>query len=567
MRKAINLVFYVCIVLFLLLIEGEPTQEEYSIVKNDRGMVSQSDWNRIITETVNENRIGLVVDGKEITGSNMFMYRNRDIMIEISNLSEILDCSAHVYNNTKLCLEKYQKEIEYVLNSSEYYVNGTKTEGRSPMLKVEGEFYVPLKNIAYGLSYSYEWQADTHTVFLVNKSKDRAIPYAYDLRKVSRSPQVKNQGNYGNCWAFASLSAVESALMPNEALSLSPDHMNHCNSFSVEPDAGGEYAMAVAYLSSWQGPVLEEEDEYGDGVSPEGLSAVKHVQEVRFIESKSLDRIKEMVYKYGAVETSFYSALETAESTSKYYNRDTYSYCYIGEEKPNHDIVIVGWDDTYPKENFNMELEGDGAFICQNSWGEKFGDNGVFYVSYYDSNIGIYNIVYTRVESVDNYDDIYQSDLCGWIGQLGYRDEEAYFANVYTAKEMEQLAAAAFYALGKNTEYELYFVSNFENEEDFNRKELLKKGYVEDAGYYTIDLPYGIEVKQGEKFAVVVKISTPNSVHPVAVEYAAGLATEDVVISDGEGYISHKGKTWDSVEKKQKCNVCLKVFTNQSVTE
>ena len=109
MRKAINLVFYVCIVLFLLLIEGEPTQEEYSIVKNDRGMVSQSDWNRIITETVNENRIGLVVDGKEITGSNMFMYRNRDIMIEISNLSEILDCSAHVYNNTKLCLEKYQK--------------------------------------------------------------------------------------------------------------------------------------------------------------------------------------------------------------------------------------------------------------------------------------------------------------------------------------------------------------------------------------------------------------------------------------------------------------------------
>lgn len=565
MKKTVNFVFYACIILFLLLSEREPQQEEYSIVKNNIGMVSQSDWERIITETVNESHIGLLVDGKEITGTNMFMYRNRDIMIEISHLSEILDCSAHVYDNTKLKLEKYQKEIEYVLNSSTYYVNGKETEGNSPMMKVEGEFYVPLETIAEGLSYSYQWQGDTHTVLLVNESTDRTIPYSYDLRKVGRAPQVKNQGNYGNCWAFASLAAVESALLPEESLTLSPDHMNRCNSFSVEPDAGGEYAMAVAYLSSWQGPVLEEEDQYGDGESPEGLSATKHVQEVRFIESKSLDRIKQMVYKYGAVETSFYSALETAESTSKYYNRDTYSYCYIGEEKPNHDIVIIGWDDTYPKENFNVELEGDGAFICQNSWGEDFGDQGVFYVSYYDSNIGIYNIVYTKVESADNYDTIYQSDLCGWVGQLGYRDESAFFANVYTAKEKEQIAAAGFYALGKNTEYEIYYVGNYQSVEDLNRKVLLKTGYVEDAGYYTIELPYGKEVQAGEKFAIVVKITTPNAIHPVAVEYVAGTATEDVIISDGEGYISHKGMNWDSVEKKQNCNVCLKVFTKKSV--
>jgi len=55
-----------------------------------------------------------------------------------------------------------------------------------------------------------------------------------------------------------------------------------------------------------------------------------------------------------------------------------------------------------------------------NSWGDSFGDDGLFYVSYYDSNIGIHNVVYTRVEDNDNYDNIYQSDLCGWVGQLGY---------------------------------------------------------------------------------------------------------------------------------------------------
>lgn len=448
MKKTVNVVFYVCIVLFLVLIDREPQREEYSVAKNDVGMLSWSEWDRMLTETVNE-------------------------------------------------------------------------------------------------------------------ATDRAIPDTYDLRKVDRAPQVKDQGIYGNCWAFASLAAVESSLMPEEHLSLAPDHMNHCNSFSMKADAGGEYAMAVAYLSSWQGPILEQDDKYGDGVSPEGLSSVKHVQEVRFIESKALERIKQMVYKYGAVETSLYSALETVESTSKYYNEDTYSYCYIGEEKPNHDIVIIGWDDTYPKENFNMELEGDGAFICQNSWGEEFGENGVFYVSYFDSNIGVYNIVYTKVEDADNYDSVYQSDLCGWVGQLGYRDESAYFANVYNAKENEQVVAAAFYALGKNTEYEIYFVNRYNKVDDLNRKILLKTGHVEDSGYYTVDLPYGPIVEKGEKFAVVVKITTPNAIHPVAVEYVAGQATEDVDLSDGEGYISHKGLIWDSVEEKQNCNVCLKVFTNR----
>ena len=62
------------------------------------------------------------------------------------------------------------------------------------------------------------------------------------------------------------------------------------------------------------------------------------------------------------------------------------------------------------------------AHLFANSWGENFGENGVFYVSYYDSNIGTHNVVY-RIEDVDNYDNIYQSDLCGWVGKMGYEKE------------------------------------------------------------------------------------------------------------------------------------------------
>ena len=52
--------------------------------------------------------------------------------------------------------------------------------------------------------------------------------------------------------------------MPEENLILAPDHMNYKNSFLNYSDEGGEYAMAVAYLTAWQGPVLEEDDPYGD---------------------------------------------------------------------------------------------------------------------------------------------------------------------------------------------------------------------------------------------------------------------------------------------------------------
>ena len=101
-----------------------------------------------------------------------------------------------------------------------------------------------------------------------------------------------------------------------------------------------------------------------------------------------------------------------------------------------------------PKENFNMDLEGDGAFICTNSWGEDFGDQGYFYVSYYDTNIGVHNIVYTGIEPTDNYDNIYQSDLCGWVGQIGLWGRHGLVCNAYKTKTKEELAAAGFMQQG-----------------------------------------------------------------------------------------------------------------------
>lgn len=561
-KKYVLLLIGICGLLF---VKFNYIGQTDTIIQGKGKALEQEVWNPVIAKSINDKPIVLSVDANQVKQKNngLYMDESLNIMIPVSMIKEHFKCAANVYDKTRLVIEKNTTLLEFYLDSDYMYVNEEKKPLVVPMVRQNGELYVPLEKVAKELDYEYQWDVSANQAAVSNKNPNaRMIPYSYDLRESGRTSVIKNQGKLGTCWAFASLTALESAIAPEDFKVFAPDHMSIQNSFQVSQNDGGEYTMAMAYLTSWQGPVLEEEDPYGDGTSPEGLEPVKHVQEIQIIEEKNFDKIKEAVYLYGGVQSSLYTSLTNAFSQSVYYNRENYSYCYIGTNKPNHDVVIVGWDDNYSKDNFNLDLEGDGAFICQNSWGDNFGDTGFFYVSYYDTNIGMHNIVYTSVQDTDNYDHIYQSDLCGWVGQLGYGRESAYFANVYEAKGDEIIKAVGFYATGKDTEYEVYTVEEFTGIDSLNQREPAKTGFIENAGYYTIDLEEEITIQAGKKFAVVVKIMTPNSIHPIAIEYQADSATESVDLSDGEGYISFRGTKWDSVEDNQECNLSLKVYTD-----
>lgn len=389
------------------------------------------------------------------------------------------------------------------------------------------------------------------------------LPQRYDLREQGKQPTVRNQGGLGTCWAIAASTTMESSLMPAEQLEFSPDHMSMRNSFGRSQNDGGDYTMVMAYLTAWQGPVLEEDDPYGDQFSPDDLSAVKHVQEIQIFKEKKYQKIKEAIYNYGAVQTSIYMDLKSSNSESEYYNKETYAYCYPTVQPANHDIVIIGWDDNYPASNFRQGVTNDGAFICQNSWGTKFADNGIFYVSYDDAKIGENSVVYTKIESTDNYDKLYQSDLCGWVGQLGYEKESCYFANVYTADSAQNLKAVGIYALGENTRYKIYVINNYENTVDLVLKKVCTEGKLANQGFYTIPLGTDISVEEGERFAVIVEISTPGLDFPVAVEYRSSEEDSYIDLSDGEGYISSNGFVWTNSEENYQSNLCLKVYADE----
>lgn len=530
------------------------------------GSLNNETWNEMIADEVNNQVIKLIIDNKEFSSGKhrFFMDVNRNIMVPVSMLRDVLNCSAHLYEENQLLVEKHNLSATLLLDETNAVSTGEMVSVVSPLTKVDGEYYASLNDLSNLLGYGYSFDYENNTLIASDTAENKkSLPASYDLRDRGRVSAIRNQGAYGTCWAFGALSAMESALLPEDFYLFSVDHMSMSNSFHMTQYDGGEYTMGMAYLAAWQGPVNEKDDPYGDGKTNNDLSAVKHVQEMRVIASKDISAIKDAVFKYGGVQTSFYNGLSNVYASSPYYNSETNAYCYIGTQKPNHEVVIIGWDDNYPKENFTIPLEGDGAFICQNSWGSNFGEQGIFYVSYYDTNIGTHNVVYTRIDDTDNYDNIYQSDLCGWVGKMGYEKESMYGANVYTANNDEEIAAVAFYAVAPDTEYKLYIVNNFEDEQSFNQRNLVAEGTLEDAGYYTIDLKQGVAVEKGERYAVVVYVNTPGATHPMAIEYDSGDKFLDKVdLDDGEGYISYSGAKFTNVKEKQNCNLCIKAFTN-----
>ena len=543
-----------------------PSDDASNDASDETGSVNYAGslWRKLIADSVNEGGIQLLIDNKEtgLPESALYLGADLGVMIDVEQVKKQLSLSVLDYGES-VQIQRAEAVLTLYVGSDEAELNGLKVELSEAVVRVNDTCYMPIDALADYLGYSYAWLYETNTASLTNdEPEEKSYPYAYDYRTVGRISAVKNQADLGTCWAFASLTALETSLLPKLNVSFSVDHMSWHNGYDLTQEEGGEYTMAMAYLLSWRGPVYEEDDPYGDGESPDDLEPVCHVQEVRILDSKDLDGIRKAVFLYGGVETSLYMSVRDADgNASEFYNAEESAYCYIGTEKPNHDVVIVGWDDNYPATNFNTVPEGNGAFICVNSWGEQFGDGGFFYVSYFDSNVGMHNLVYTGVEATDNYDRIYQSDLCGWVGQLGYNREKAYFANVYQVEERESIEAVGFYATGAGTTYDVYVVTDFQSEEDLEGRELVASGTLMNAGYYTIPLEKEIVAEAGTYCAVVVRIQTPGSSRPIAVEYQSSKETYQVDLSDGEGYISLNGNNWDRTETAQHCNVCLKMYT------
>lgn len=384
----------------------------------------------------------------------------------------------------------------------------------------------------------------------------------FDWREAGKTPAVKSQGKKATCWALTAVSALEAKFLPQKELHFSADHLSLNNGFVISQEEGGDYRMIMAYLSGWRGPVPEEEDPFGDGKTQDGLTAGVHVQQMLILDGRE-ESFKRMLLSCGPLQSSLYMDRKTTSAALPYYKEETCSYYYPEQKRATHDVLILGWDDGWPKQNFKMEPERDGAWICQNTWGSDFGDDGIFYVSYEDANFAKTGLAYARVDLPGVYDSIYQTDVCGWQGRQGYDQPDCYFANVFTAKADETLRAVGFYSTGAHSDYELYVVHDFEDKGSFAHKRFAGEGSIKGRGYFTVELDTEQELKAGERFAVLVNIHTEGTGKPVAVEVKKDRFTQNVVTEGKEGYLSLYGGEWESAEERYGTNICLKAYTSR----
>lgn len=94
--------------------------------------------------------------------------------------------------------------------------------------------------------------------------------------------------------------------------------------------------------------MTEAQDPYGDGKYEDGLSAAVHLQDAVIINERDYSQIKQLIMQYGAVQSAIYSQPDI-RSLSAYYNEENAAYYYPESQECNHDIDIIGWDDTYRK--------------------------------------------------------------------------------------------------------------------------------------------------------------------------------------------------------------------------
>jgi len=394
-----------------------------------------------------------------------------------------------------------------------------------------------------------------------------AVPSKFDLRESGHVTSVKNKGNCGCCWSFATYSSLESWLLKNrgERWDFSENHLKNHHGFDDEPCDGGDDLMSAAYLTRWSGPVSESDDPYypGDDRSSPGGPCQKYVQTVLIF--STVDEIKNALMTYGGLWTSM--CLDES-----LFNASSNTYYYSGSGDRNHAVTLVGWDD-------NKTVPGapdKGAWIAKNDFGTNWGENGYFYISYYDSKaVKIMNVYFqeevpyavTFCDAVpaSTYVTNYQYDPLGLISSVGYDDITTLWgANIYTAWADEYLGAVGFYALRKNTSYEIYIYDNFNGSEFSHPLGPKTSGTLTYPGYHTVTLSSPIPLTMGDDFSIVIKFTTPGYDRPVAIELPIEDNSSAATANLGQSYFSGDGEEFSditSIDGFENANICIKGLT------
>ncbi|MBR1507051.1 MAG: hypothetical protein IJ619_03535 [Eubacterium sp.] len=383
----------------------------------------------------------------------------------------------------------------------------------------------------------------------------------YDMRTTGNITSVKNQGGYNTCWAFGATGMAETSMLKQgfvskNASGTTPDYsefqlayFTYHSSATKDPlgnlegdynmvgssnrdflENGGSPLVSQFTLASWVGLVDESLAPYSSAratavldPSLEYTRNAVHMKDSRLVENVNRDYVKDLILTYGAAITGI-------KFDTSYFARDGVSYVYPNQTMPGHAVLLIGWDDSYSRNNFSYTPEGDGAWLVKNSWGK--GNHDYFWISYYDPTLlRKYNSLSGkrsmntssafRFEPAGDYDFNYQYD--GGYGNQTYNLTNGNsIANIFkiSGDMAERLSAVSFALADDNVDYSIQLYRN--PKAAYGGSELdpvsgtpvLARpvtGRTDYAGIYTVKLGSSPVFYEGETVSIVITLSDSDS--------------------------------------------------------
>lgn len=440
----------------------------------------------------------------------------------------------------------------------------------------------------------------------VTLSAETAVPASYVSPYIT---SVKNQNPYGTCWAFAFIGASEASIYKQGLGTADTDlsewqlayFMSHTvtdpmggtagDSFTAEAGgtsylkSGGNQELATRRVANWQGLTEETRAPYTtvlknpNATLPDTVAYGQdayHLENSYWVSMKDRTIVKQLIQEYGACGSSYYSANEyysTGMQNSLETSEPVAVYC-PHKNDTNHAITIIGWDDTYSRENFGEHKpDADGAWYCKNSWGSNWSKDGYFWISYEDIPLLNSNAYFYEYGSTDNYDHNYQYD--GGVTRGYYQDYDSdkknKQANRYIATSDQVLKAVGFYTADSQYQCTVSIYKNCtEADPSSGTLMLTQKADQLYAGFHTVELDQEIFLKKGETFSIVIKQWTKDGEAPqISIDATvSGSWYENVSTSeDGQSFIGIDGATWTDISSADggNENCRIKAYTDDVV--
>ena len=334
---------------------------------------------------------------------------------------------------------------------------------------------------------------------------EQNIPDSYDLRNIDGKnyiTPVRNQGNLGICWTFATAGAMESKILKenysNNQTLISERQIDYATSTNGIKDYRSEYISFISRGLGDGGNFYIATVAMANGISLYNYNAFKEFNDEDLDKMELSDVLSYKKSSYEVDSTINMETLNLRESSnqlteSEKITRTNYlndiktnimknGAAYLGTYMNNsciykdkningyildiyncsktggHAMQIIGWDDnkeySYCADNNRHTADisscknkviGKGVWILKNSWGEL---TPYLYLTYdsLDSTIGFINEIKTNKEKTWDNNYVLANTSTAY-------KEKSYVLSKSKIKNKEILKKVKFFALTPNTEY------------------------------------------------------------------------------------------------------------------